>query len=86
VPFVEELTFRGLGFSLLSRFGTLPAILLVGLLFGLSHGLFVSLPILVVFGCALAWVRSRTDSVYPGMVLHGTFNLIALIAAVTIKG
>jgi hypothetical protein len=86
VPFVEELTFRGLGFSLLSRFGTLPAILLVGLLFGLSHGLLVSLPILAVFGCALAWVRSRTDSVYPGMVLHGAFNLIALIAAVTIKG
>ena len=86
VPFVEELTFRGLGFSLLSRFGTLPAILLVGLLFGLSHGLIVSLPILVVFGCVLAWVRSRTDSVLPGMVLHGSFNLIALVAAVTIKG
>ena len=58
------------------------AILLVGLLFGLSHGLLVSLPIIVLFGCVLAWIRSRTDSVFPGMVLHGSFNLIALVVAV----
>jgi len=82
VPFVEETTYRGLGYSLLERFGRWPAILLVGLLFGLSHGLLVSLPIIVLFGCVLAWIRSRTDSVFPGMVLHGSFNLIALVVAV----
>lgn len=86
VPFVEELTYRGLGYSLLSRFGRWPAIVLVGVLFGLSHGLLLLLPILVLFGCILAWIRSETDSVVPGMVLHGTFNLIALIAAVAIHG
>jgi membrane protease YdiL (CAAX protease family) len=32
----------------------------------------------------LAWIRERTDSVYPGMVLHGTFNLVALVAAVAV--
>jgi membrane protease YdiL (CAAX protease family) len=84
VPFVEELTYRGLGYSLLERFGRWPAILGVGLAFGLAHGLLLSLPIIVAFGCALAWIRSRTDSVYPGMVLHALFNLIALVAAVTI--
>ena len=36
-----------------------------------------------IFGCALAWLRSKTNSVYPGMLLHGTFNSISLIAAVT---
>ena len=82
VPFVEETTYSGLGYSLLERFGRWPAILLVGLLFGLSHGLLVSLPIIVLFGCVLAWIRSRTDSVFPGMVLHGSFNLIALVVAV----
>jgi membrane protease YdiL (CAAX protease family) len=86
VPFVEELTYRGLGYSLLERFGRWPAILLVGLLFGLSHGLVLALPIIVAFGSVLAWVRARTDSVYPGMLLHATFNLIALVAAVTIGG
>lgn len=82
VPFVEELTFRGLGFTLLRRFGEWPAILLVGILFGLAHGLVLDLPVIAVFGCALAWLRSQTDSVYPGMAVHATFNLIALVAAV----
>ena len=85
IPFVEELTFRGLGYSLLERFGRWPAIVAVGLLFGLAHGLVVSLPVIVVFGMVLAWIRSETRSVYPGMLLHATFNLIALIAAVTIN-
>ncbi len=86
IPFVEELTYRGLGFSLLQRFGRWPAILAVGVLFGLAHGLILSLPIIAAFGCALAWIRARTDSVVPGMFLHGLFNLIALVAAVTIHG
>ena len=84
VPLAEEVMFRGLGYSLLAPFGTWPAILGVGLLFGLSHGLVILLPVIVFFGCLLAWIRSRTDSVFPGMVAHGLFNLIALIAAVTI--
>jgi membrane protease YdiL (CAAX protease family) len=86
IPFVEELTYRGLGYSLLVRFGRWPAILAVGILFGLAHGLVFSLPIIAAFGCTLAWIRARTDSVVPGMFLHGLFNLIALVAAVTIHG
>jgi membrane protease YdiL (CAAX protease family) len=84
VPFVEEVTFRGLGYSLLAPFGHWPAIAVTGILFGLSHGLVLELPIIIVFGWFLAWIRYRTESVFPGMVLHGTFNLIALVAAVTI--
>jgi membrane protease YdiL (CAAX protease family) len=86
IPFVEELTYRGLGYSLLERFGRWPAILAVGLLFGLAHGLVVSLPVIAAFGAVLAWIRSVTRSVYPGMVLHAAFNLVALVAAVTING
>lgn len=85
VPFVEELTFRGLGYSLLERFGRWPAIVAVGVVFGLAHGLIVDFPVIAAFGCVLAWIRSRTNSVFPGMVLHGTFNLIALVAAVTVQ-
>jgi membrane protease YdiL (CAAX protease family) len=85
VPFVEELTYRGLGYSLLERFGRGWAILFVGILFGLAHGLVLSLPVLVAFGCALAWIRSETGSVLPGMIAHSLFNALALIAAVTIS-
>jgi membrane protease YdiL (CAAX protease family) len=83
-PFTEELLFRGLGFSLLARFGRWPAILMIGVAFGLYHGLVQALPELVLFGCALAWLRAKTASVFPGMLLHATFNAIALIAAVTL--
>jgi membrane protease YdiL (CAAX protease family) len=84
IPFVEELTYRGVGYSLLARYGRWTAIVAVGLLFGLAHGLIVSLPIIALFGAVLAWVRSRTNSVLPGMALHGLFNLVALVAAVTV--
>jgi membrane protease YdiL (CAAX protease family) len=82
-PIVEELTFRGLGYSLLRPLGSLTAILWIGLAFGLAHGLLEGLPILIVFGCGLAFLRERSGSVYPGMVVHGMFNAIALVVAVT---
>jgi membrane protease YdiL (CAAX protease family) len=83
-PIVEELTFRGLGYTLLERFGTTFAILAIGILFGLWHGLVDALPVLFVFGAGLALLRSRTDSVYPGLVLHMLFNSLALAIAVTV--
>jgi membrane protease YdiL (CAAX protease family) len=85
-PAIEELTFRGLGVSLLEPWGSALAILVTGILFGAAHGLVVALPILAFFGIALAWLRVRTNSVYPGMLLHATFNGIALIAAVSGAG
>ena len=81
-PFVEELTFRGAGQSLLRFLGRWPSILLVGLAFGLAHGLLEALIVLVPFGAALAWLRDRTNSVVPGMFVHGLFNGTALAVAV----
>jgi len=81
-PIVEELTFRGLGFTLLERFGRWPAIVLVGVAFGLAHGLVDALPPLVVFGMCLAYLRSRTESVYPGIILHALYNSLVLLFAV----
>ncbi len=81
-PFVEEVTFRGAGQSLLRFLGRTPSILLVGIAFGLAHGLVEALLVLVPFGVALAWLRARTDSVVPGMIVHGLFNGAALAFAV----
>jgi membrane protease YdiL (CAAX protease family) len=83
-PVVEELMFRGLGYSLLEQFGRVVAIVAVGVAFGLNHGLVEGLPALVLFGCTLAWLRSATDSVYPCIILHALFNAIALVAAVSV--
>jgi membrane protease YdiL (CAAX protease family) len=84
-PIVEELTFRGLGYSLLARYGRWTAIIGTGLAFGLAHGLVDAFPILAAFGFGLAYLRSRVDSVYPGMIVHGLFNAIALTVAVSGK-
>lgn len=84
VPLVEELLFRGAGFSLLARWGRGAAIVGTGVLFGLGHGLLEALPILIAFGVGLAWLRDRSDSVYPPILLHGIFNGVSLIAAVTL--
>ncbi len=81
-PLVEELQFRGLGYSLLAGYGSTFAIVVVGVTFGLAHGLVEGLPVLVAFGAGLAWVRSRTDSVYPSIVTHMAFNSIALAISV----
>ncbi|HEV7133546.1 MAG TPA: CPBP family intramembrane glutamic endopeptidase [Gaiellaceae bacterium] len=82
-PVVEELTFRGVGQSLLLFLGRWPSIVLVGVAFGLAHGLLEALLVLIPFGIALAWLRDRTESVYPGMVVHALFNGIALAFSVT---
>jgi membrane protease YdiL (CAAX protease family) len=84
-PIVEELTFRGLGYSLLVRFGKWTAIILTGVAFGLAHGLVEAFPFLAALGMGLAYLRSRVDSVYPGMIVHGLFNATALIVAVSGK-
>jgi membrane protease YdiL (CAAX protease family) len=84
-PFVEELTFRGLGYSLLVRYGRWTAIVLVGVAFALAHGLVEAFPFLFALGAALAYLRSRVNSVVPGMIVHGLFNATALAVAVSGK-
>lgn len=83
-PCIEELTFRGLGFSLLSQYGRWVAILGTGIAFGLWHGLVYALPILTAFGIGLAYLRDRTKSIYPGVALHVAFNALALAYAVSV--
>jgi membrane protease YdiL (CAAX protease family) len=80
-PIVEELTFRGVGFTLLARFGTVAAVLGSAIAFAADHGLVEGFPALFVFGVAVALVRVRTGSIYPGILLHACFNALALADA-----
>jgi hypothetical protein len=84
-PIVEELTYRGLGFAAVrDAFGAVAAVVVTAAAFGLAHGLVVALPVLTIFGLILAWLRLRTESLYPPIMLHALFNGIALIASVTV--
>ena len=81
-PVVEELTYRGAGVALFARFGAAIAVAVTAVGFGLGHGLLLALPALVFFGLVTALLRLRTDSVYPSILVHCTFNATSLILAV----
>jgi uncharacterized protein len=70
-PFCEEIFFRSFVFKGLQR--GLPlgwAILISALLFTLAHGDPASAPVLFFIGLALAFLRWRTRSIWPGIMLH----------------
>lgn len=81
-PIVEELMYRGAGMTLLAPFGATAAVLVTSVGFGLGHGLLLALAALVFFGLVTAYVRLRTESVYPCMLVHCAFNATSLIVAV----
>ena len=82
-PMVEELTFRGVGFRLLAPFGSARRRRRARRsAFAADHGLVEGFPALFLFGVAVALVRLRTGSLYPGMLLHASFNAFALAVAV----
>lgn len=81
-PIVEELTFRGVGQSLLRAFGRWPSIVAIGIAFGVWHGLVQAELVLVPFGLGLAYLRDRTRSVIPGIFVHALFNGAALALSV----
>jgi membrane protease YdiL (CAAX protease family) len=80
VPFAEELFFRGLGVRVFAIFGSVVAAVATALVFGLAHGIIVALPALGFFGVALAWLRLRTDSVWPCVAAHSLYNAVGVAA------
>lgn len=83
-PIVEELTYRGAGMTLLQHWGAAVAVIATAVGFGLGHGLVLALPALVFFGLVTAFLRLRTNSVYPSMLVHCAFNATSLILAVAL--
>jgi uncharacterized protein len=81
-PFAEELFFRGLGVRVLRFLGPAVAIGGTAVLFGLAHGIFGALPPLIFFGMGLAWVRYRSDSLWPCFISHAAFNGAGIAIAI----
>ena len=75
----EELAFRGvIQSSLQLVMGTVAAIVVSAMMFGVLHLSMPSMPHLVIIGLVLAWMRVKTGSLYPGMVMHFTHNLLVI--------
>ncbi len=81
-PVFEELLFRGLGLAALRpRLGTAGAALLTALLFGVLHGADPqAVPPLFALGLGLAWLRLRSGSLLPPLLLHAANNGIVVLA------
>jgi membrane protease YdiL (CAAX protease family) len=85
VPLAEELFFRGLGVRVLAPLGAWWAVLGTAVVFGLSHGILVALPPLVIFGLVLGYVRLRSDSIWPGVIAHAFYNGVAIAAPLLVS-
>lgn len=81
VPIVEESICRGIGFTLLGRWGDAAAIGGTAVAFALAHGAVLDLPWVLVTGLGLGYLRARTGSLYPCIGLHATVNGIAVLAS-----
>lgn len=84
-PFAEELLFRGLGVRVLAFAGSAVAIVVTSLAFALVHGLLVAVPSLGLFAVGLAWLRIRSESVWPAFVAHAAYNLVGVLLALYIS-
>lgn len=80
-PIAEELFFRGMMYPLLrQRFTMWVAIFLNAAVFSLIHLIPVLLPALFVIGLMLAWVREKSGSVIPCILLHMLQNGLAVVS------
>lgn len=79
-PICEELFFRGFAFPALAQAMPLwGAILATSLIFGVTHADIGSFAPLVVIGVALAVLRWRTGSIWPGVAFHAFNNAVAAV-------
>lgn len=80
-PVYEEIFYRGFLFRFFSnRYGVWPGMLISSAIFTLAHlPTYNTLPVNFVSGLIFAWAYEKTGSVIPSMIIHGTFNGIAIL-------
>lgn len=80
VPAVcEEILFRGYLYTAFrSKMKFVNAMLVVSLLFGISHMSLIKLIPTAILGCGLFYLREKTDSLVTGSILHFLNNAVAV--------
>lgn len=76
---VEEFAYRGLVLGVLRKHGDMFAVISSAFLFGLLHGNFVQIPFAFVVGLVLGYVRVKTDSMLPSVLIHFGNNFFAVV-------
>lgn len=78
-PFGEEVLFRGVIANALNRYGAWAGIGGSALIFAAVHGPSVIFFDALMAGGLTAWLFWKTNSVWPGLALHGIYNLCWLL-------
>lgn len=80
-PVVEEMLFRGVMLrSFLRQYPRWPAIVGSALLFGLAHMNVYQFAVGLLIGTVSGWLYERTLSLWPSIVLHGSYNTALMVA------
>lgn len=89
-PLVEEIFFRGFLFQgFRQRYGWVRSMLLSSTLFSIAHLDPTALVPTFILGCVLAYLYHRSNSVWPGVILHflvNGFAMCSLYVATQIPG
>lgn len=81
-PLVEELFFRGFIFTgLREKYGWIPAALISAGLFAVVHLQPITIPPIFLLGLIFAYLYQRTESIWPGVIMHLGTNTLSLAAA-----
>ena len=76
---VEEFAYRGVVLGALKKYDVRLAIVGSAFLFGMLHGNLAQIPFAFVVGLVLAYVRVKTDSMLPNILIHFGNNFYAVI-------
>ncbi len=81
-PFVEEMFFRGFLFQgFRQKYGWVNGLLLSSAIFAAAHLDLAALIPTFILGCLLAYLYQRTNSLWPGIILHFLVNAFGLVGA-----
>ena len=81
-PIVEEIFFRGFVFQgFRQRYGWVSAMLVSSAVFAAAHLDLVAFLPTFILGCLLAYMFQRSNSIWPGVILHFLVNAFGLCAA-----
>ncbi|MBR3509972.1 MAG: CPBP family intramembrane metalloprotease [Lachnospiraceae bacterium] len=80
VPIAEEIVFRGLMFSRLQKaMPNIAVALITSISFGLVHGQLIWMLFAFVVGLVLSFVRIKTGSIMPTIIMHVLINTYATL-------
>lgn len=83
-PITEELFFRGFLFKgFRDKYGWVNALMFSSIIFALFHGQIATLIPTFLLGALFSYMYQRTESVYPGVILHFAVNSMGVCVLLT---